>query len=483
MTRYAVPMTGTRQDREWVAHRLRQRAAVAISVADIDWSVDPPELVFADTLTANELALLASMPTGFSTATVPMAGVVTSVGGPGEPHPNAAAHQSMGLAVTAHAHAATLGTIAASGTAVTVNPATSDWDITLTAACVISIDAPPANVPTYLTIVLRGAQAVTWPGTVTWAGDAPTAPATVVLYTPNGQMPWLGAVASGHTHPGGGAHPDLATHTGLGLAASHAHPYSADTHAHDGTYEPVHSHPYAGTAHNHDASYAPTHAHPYAATSHAHVDGDIPATIARDAEVAAAYSPLAHTHAYEAAGAVAAHAAAGDPHPTYLTAAEGNAAYATTGHTHGGGSSPWTLVAKTADESKNNLAVVADDPVLQFATVANTQYTIRLRAFFLTNATADLKYRLVHTGTTTRVRRKVKRTATTDIAQTIALLTAFDAADVILSTTGLNPWLEEDVILQVGATPGVLKLQWAQVTSGPGPTTCLEGSYLEYAIT
>jgi len=30
--------------------------------------------------------------------------------------------------------------------------------------------------------------------------------------------------------------------------------------------------------------------------SHAHVDADIPAAIARDAEVAAAYSPIAHTH-------------------------------------------------------------------------------------------------------------------------------------------------------------------------------------------
>lgn len=35
--------------------------------------------------------------------------------------------------------------------------------------------------------------------------------------------------------------------------------------------------------------------------------------------------------AYEAAGAVAAHVAAGDPHPQYLTAAEGNAAYETKG--------------------------------------------------------------------------------------------------------------------------------------------------------
>ena len=137
---------------------------------------------------------------------------------------------------------------------------------------------------------------------------------------------------------------------------------------------------------------------------------------------------------------------------------------------------------KTADESKNSLATVADDNALTVTLLVNTQYALRLRAFFLTNATADLKYRLVFTGTTTRVRRRVYRTATTDIAQTIELKTAFDAADVILSTTGLNPWLEEHVILQVGASGGAFKLQWSQGTSNAGPTTCLEGSYIEWAI-
>lgn len=39
------------------------------------------------------------------------------------------------------------------------------------------------------------------------------------------------------------------------------------------------------------------HAHPYAATSHPHVDGDLPAGLARDAEVAAGFSAIGHTHA------------------------------------------------------------------------------------------------------------------------------------------------------------------------------------------
>ena len=299
-----------------------------------------------------------------------------------------------------------------------------------------------------------------------------------------------------HTHASG-SHPDLATHTGLGLAVTHAHDYAGSGHAHD--YEPLHAHPYSSTGHNHDGSYAPTHSHPYeaagtvsahvaqgdphpvyltsaegdalyvhshpyAATSHAHVDGDIPASIARDTEVATA---------------VTNHEAASNPHATYATDAD------LTTHAAGphGGGGTWTSVIKTADENHNSSATVADDALLRFTTLANTNYAVRLRAHFLTNATADLKYRLVHTGTTTRVRRLVRRTATTDIAVTVVRPTAFDAADVILSTTGLNPWLEEDVILQVGASPGVFKLQWAQVTSNAGPTTCLEGSYLEYAVT
>lgn len=150
-------------------------------------------------------------------------------------------------------------------------------------------------------------------------------------------------------------------------------------------------------------------------------------------------------------------------------------------HSHAGGGSAWTTAVKTADQSTATSTLV-DDTVLQFTPVANTQYTIRLLAFLLTNTTADAKYRMVHTGTTTRVRRKVKRTATTNIAQTIELKTAFDAADVVLCTTGLNPWVEEDIILQVGATPGVVKFQFAQVLTNVGPVSVLEGSYLEYAV-
>jgi hypothetical protein len=137
-----------------------------------------------------------------------------------------------------------------------------------------------------------------------------------------------GVYATPHAHPyatddhahAGGAHPDLATHETLGLApAVHGH-----VHNHDGTYAAPHAHPYSSDAHAHAGVYEPVHAHPYAATAHAHVltEPDIPAAIARDTEVTSAIST---------------HAAAVDPHPGYLTAAEGNAAYAAAVHQHAGG--------------------------------------------------------------------------------------------------------------------------------------------------
>jgi hypothetical protein len=66
-----------------------------------------------------------------------------------------------------------------------------------------------------------------------------------------------------------------------------------------------------------------------------------------DARGDARYSPLGHSHSYEAAGAVAAHEAAGDPHPGYLTLTEGNAAFAALGHTHD--TSSVTLENRTSD--------------------------------------------------------------------------------------------------------------------------------------
>lgn len=56
-------------------------------------------------------------------------------------------------------------------------------------------------------------------------------------------------------------------------------------------------------------------------------DADIPSTIARDTEVTAAANAAQAAAEATAAAALSAHAAAGNPHPVYLTQAEGDALY------------------------------------------------------------------------------------------------------------------------------------------------------------
>jgi hypothetical protein len=146
----------------------------------------------------------------------------------------------------------------------------------------------------------------------------------------------------------------------------------------------------------------------------------------------------------------------------------------------GGGT--WTTIIKPADTGRTNNTVSAD-PDLVVTLTANTNYVLRFKVFMLTNATADSRYQLTFGGTTTRVRRQILRTATGDVPALITIGTAFDAAPVVLSTTGLNPYVEENVILQVGASGGTFAFQWAQVTTNGSPCTVLEGSYLEYATT
>ena len=68
-----------------------------------------------------------------------------------------------------------------------------------------------------------------------------------------------------HTHAAT-PHPDLATHTALGLATAHAHPYAASGHNHDGTYAVPHSHDFSATNHGHDGLYASA-GHTHAAAS------------------------------------------------------------------------------------------------------------------------------------------------------------------------------------------------------------------------
>ncbi len=150
---------------------------------------------------------------------------------------------------------------------------------------------------------------------------------------------------------------------------------------------------------------------------------------------------------------------------------------------------PWTVVVATADQLVTNSAVLTDSTDLQFTTTANTNYHIRLRVLFNSgNATADIKYRVTHGGTTTRVRRVRTYSVpngTSATFPTVLPATAFDSADqTLLATVTGDSVVYEDIYLQVGASGGVFKIAFAQNTqTAAASVTLYEGSYLEYMTT
>jgi len=150
---------------------------------------------------------------------------------------------------------------------------------------------------------------------------------------------------------------------------------------------------------------------------------------------------------------------------------------------------PWTMVTATDDQQVTNSAVLTDSTYLQFTTSANTNYHIRLRCLFNSgNSTADIKYRVTHAGTTTRVfrvRTYSVPAGTSATFPTVAPSTAFDSADqTLLATVTGDSVVYEDIYLRVGASGGVFKIAFAQNTqTAAASVTLYEGSYLEYMTT
>lgn len=102
----------------------------------------------------------------------------------------------------------TLNTVGTSGASQTVNYSTANvWDITLTAACTLTLSGATNGVPATLNLILRqdatGSRTVTWPASVTWLDSAApvlqTAPSSVdvvSLTSVDGGTTWYGFAAS-----------------------------------------------------------------------------------------------------------------------------------------------------------------------------------------------------------------------------------------------------------------------------------------------
>lgn len=142
----------------------------------------------------------------------------------------------------------------------------------------------------------------------------------------------------------------------------------------------------------------------------------------------------------------------------------------------------WQTISKSASETRQSGATLADDTDLLFAVAASTKYRIRGTVFFDTTAAADFKYGWAIPASPTLVRifrsDAVAGAAPAEIAVDVA-----NVATVTLAGSGTTGGLVTfTYLLHNGSTAGNWSFQWAQGTSTAADTTVLAGSYIEYSI-
>ena len=144
----------------------------------------------------------------------------------------------------------------------------------------------------------------------------------------------------------------------------------------------------------------------------------------------------------------------------------------------------WTPIRKTTATVRSSTTVLAADPDLKLTMAANEKFNTRWKIAFVTGATGDFKYRIVGPSSPTLIRGLARVTQTSGTAPAARVLTAYDSADqTITAAAGFTGFIEIDLYVENGATPGDLEFQWAQNTSDATSTTVSRGAYLEYLET
>lgn len=132
-----------------------------------------------------------------------------------------------------------------------------------------------------------------------------------------------------------------------------------------------------------------------------------------------------------------------------------------------------TYARKTGDETVNNSATLQDDDQLFLPVVAGAVYEMRLRAYFVSPPTPDIKFGWGYPAGT-----KMWWTAIdAQTGTTLGKLTETDVAAVVtIGPTWQTQTFEGAVI--VGGTSGTLNFRWAQNGANPSNTIVHEGSML-----
>lgn len=152
--------------------------------------------------------------------------------------------------------------------------------------------------------------------------------------------------------------------------------------------------------------------------------------------------------------------------------------------TAGSTSNVWTPIRKTTATARSSTTVLAADPDLKLALLANQKVNTRWIIAFVTGATGDFKYRIVGPGTPALIRGVVCVTQTSGTAPANRVLTAYDTSDqAITAAAGFTGFIEIELYVENGATPGDLEFQWAQNTTDATNTTVSRGALLEYLFT
>jgi len=140
-------------------------------------------------------------------------------------------------------------------------------------------------------------------------------------------------------------------------------------------------------------------------------------------------------------------------------------------------------VYKTSDESRASDTTLAADSQLTVALATTTTYSVRgVVMTQLADATPDLKYGLIYSGTTTgSVTTFVSKNPCNNTTQTTKMQNSFLTSDTLLSSVAGDGRLFFEVTFTTSST-GNFYLAWAQQTSDVNTTTILKGSWIEYSV-